>query len=80
MPRQLTLLIISTLCAISSLMAQRVDTLHVFSPSMQKAIPNLVILPESYDRTQRYPVIYLLHGHGGNYNSWLRQSSPNCPT
>ncbi|MDE6461371.1 MAG: esterase family protein [Muribaculaceae bacterium] len=79
MTRRLSFLIISTLCAFFSMMAQRVDTLHVFSPSMQKNIPNLVILPEGYDHTQRYPVIYLLHGHGGNYNSWLRQVKPELP-
>lgn len=31
-----------------------------------------VTLPESYDydTTVRYPVVYLLNGHGGNNNSW----------
>lgn len=55
--------------------AGHVDTLHIYSASMQKSIPCLVVLPESYDTTgPRYPVVYLLHGHSGTYTSWLREA------
>lgn len=30
-----------------------------------------VVLPDGYDGKRRFPVLYLLHGHGGNYRSWL---------
>jgi len=30
-----------------------------------------VILPEGYSPSRKYPVLYLLHGYGGNNNSWL---------
>ena len=29
-----------------------------------------VILPDGYDPTQTYPVLYLLHGAGGSYHEW----------
>jgi len=29
-----------------------------------------VILPDGYDPTQTYPVLYLLHGGGGSYHEW----------
>ncbi len=32
--------------------AQRIDTVEVFSPSMQKTIRNVVILPSDYGRTE----------------------------
>lgn len=45
----------------------------VYSASMQTNIDNLVILPGDYrpETDTVYPVLYLLHGHGGNYRSWL---------
>ena len=37
-----------------------------------KTIPFTVILPESYDTSARnYPVVYLLHGYGGDHSSWI---------
>ncbi len=35
------------------------------------ALPVRVYLPDGYDGRQRFPVLYLLHGHGDNYSSWL---------
>lgn len=38
---------------------------------MSKQIFNHVILPDGYNETQeRFPVLYLLHGAGGDYTSW----------
>lgn len=34
-----------------------------------------VILPKDYDENQRYPVLYLLHGIGGDENEW-KQANP----
>lgn len=52
-------------CGLGPVRAQRVDTVSVYSPSMDKQVKNLVILPEGYeaDPARRYPVVYLLHGH-----------------
>lgn len=50
----------------------RVDTIDVFSASMHKDIPCVVILPDRYDQTQAdYPVVYLLHGYSGDYLNWI---------
>lgn len=44
-----------------------------YSPSVQLNLKYTAILPAGYNRnrSRRYPVIYLLHGHTGNYTSWL---------
>ncbi len=50
----------------------RVDTFMVRSSSMQKTIPNTVILPANYDAQKSgFPVLYLLHGAGGTYKDWI---------
>lgn len=60
--------------------AQKVDTVSVTSPSMNIQLKNIVILPEGYqdNGTEAYPVLYLLHGHGGNFKSWL-DIKPSLP-
>ena len=61
--------------------AQRVDTVAVLSPSMHKTVKSVVVLPASYDQSpeKRYPVVYLLHGHGGNYAAYVNQTRPQLP-
>jgi S-formylglutathione hydrolase FrmB len=52
--------------------AATVDTIAVYSPSMKKSIKTCVILPDGYKKNGKaYPVLYLLHGHSGNYTSWV---------
>jgi enterochelin esterase-like enzyme len=36
-----------------------------------------VYLPPGYTTAKRYPVLYLLHGIGGDQNEWLGVASPN---
>lgn len=33
-----------------------------------------VLLPDGFDRSRRYPVLYLLHGAGENYASWVTKT------
>lgn len=50
--------------------AQIPDTAQVYSESMQKNIPALIILPENYDASATkltYPALYMLHGHSGDF-------------
>ncbi len=52
--------------------AKTVKTISVFSQKMGREIKNVVILPENYNESVQYPVVYLLHGYGGNHESWLK--------
>lgn len=69
--KRLLLLPITLLLCIVSLCAQQVDTVTIHS-KMGHDLKNVVILPQSYaEGNTRYPVVYLLHGCGGNYASWI---------
>jgi S-formylglutathione hydrolase FrmB len=35
-----------------------------------QALPVNVMLPDGYDGKRRFPVLFLLHGHGDTYDSW----------
>ncbi|NDV59615.1 alpha/beta hydrolase family protein [Bacteroides sp. 519] len=48
--------------------ASKVDTILVRSTSMNKDIQVVTVVP---DKKGTYPVIYLLHGYGGNAKSWI---------
>jgi S-formylglutathione hydrolase FrmB len=51
--------------------AGNTDTIAVYSKAMHKNIPCVVITPAGYKTGGRhYPVVYLLHGYGGNYAQW----------
>ncbi|MDO8368280.1 MAG: alpha/beta hydrolase family protein [Saprospiraceae bacterium] len=68
----LNLLIFNGLIVPNTAYSAYVDTLEIFSTSMRKNIKCLVVAPESYHVTGKpYPVLYLLHGHGGNFAGWL---------
>ncbi len=52
--------------------AFQLDTLVIESHSMDKQISNLVILPDDYNSQNiSFPVVYLLHGAGGDYTNWV---------
>ena len=53
--------------------AGTVDTLEIQSKYLKKATKVVVIQPSSTgNKTSIYPVIYLLHGYGGNYATWAK--------
>lgn len=56
-----------------SVRAARVDTVLVKSPSMNKNVEVIFILPDkAFDKKPHAcPVIYLLHGHGNNARCWI---------
>jgi S-formylglutathione hydrolase FrmB len=58
-----------------NLLAAKVDTLVVFSKSMNKNTKACVVTPENYNKTTSYPVLYLLHGYSGNYSTWVKDFS-----
>ncbi len=51
----------------------RLLTLHLLSAAMGEVEPVDVLLPAHYDASgrTRYHVLYLLHGAGGDYRSWI---------
>jgi S-formylglutathione hydrolase FrmB len=68
------LVIILCMLICKSLYAGTVDTVSIRSASMKKNIKCVVIKPDTYKNTnQFFPTIYLLHGHGGRYDNWIRR-------
>jgi S-formylglutathione hydrolase FrmB len=51
----------------------QVDTVAIYSKAMQQYRKAVVIKPyhRDIDSIQYYPVVYLLHGYGGNYANWI---------
>jgi len=48
-----------------------VDTVVTYSRGMHKEIKAVVVKPSLYSRSDSFPVVYLLHGHSGNYRDWV---------
>ncbi len=64
-------IILVVFCAIGALFGAQVETREIPSHAMGRTIPARVILPAAYPAdTSRFPVLYLLHGYGGNYRNW----------
>ncbi|QIP12656.1 esterase family protein [Spirosoma aureum] len=58
-----------------SAFSAKVDTLDIPSAAMQKNLRAAVVLPSSYAKSKAsYPVLYLLHGGGGQFNDWLSKT------
>ena len=74
MKKSYLLLSIFLIIGIVSTFAAKVDTVLTFSPTMNKEIPAIVITPDSYNGETQLPVVYLLHGHSGNFSSWTSSS------
>lgn len=72
MKKNYLLLIITLLLFQTGLNAQCAKEINVFSKSMNKDIKTVVTVPQNYnqDNSVKYPVIYLLHGYGGNQQTW----------
>ena len=53
--------------------AATVDTIRTYSVAMKKEIRVVVIKPDNRSSKSTFPVVYLLHGHGGDYSNWIKQ-------
>jgi S-formylglutathione hydrolase FrmB len=50
----------------------------VKSSILNKEVPYAIYLPADYENSERtYPVVYLLHGYGDNYASWIQFGEVN---
>jgi S-formylglutathione hydrolase FrmB len=57
--------------SIQFLYAASVDTVEVMSTAMNKKIKAVVVTPADYAKGKDYPVVYLLHGFGDSYRTWV---------
>ena len=63
------------LSVFGSLHAAEVDTVLIYSVSMDKNIPAVVVKPDVYSIDQKdFPVVFLLHGYSGNYLNWSQKT------
>jgi S-formylglutathione hydrolase FrmB len=62
------------LCLFNSAIAGTVDTVNIPSIAMKTSFKAIVIKPETYKDKKSFPVVYLLHGHGGSFDNWIRLS------
>lgn len=74
--KKLSSLFLCLIGSIFALSAANVDTITVPSPSMNKAVEVVVVMPSGVQKN--VPVIYLLHGYSGNARSWIG-IKPNLP-
>jgi putative tributyrin esterase len=55
-----------------------VKTVEFNSESVGRKMKYNIVLPAKYEQsTDRYPVLYLLHGYSGNYTNWSRMGVPD---
>jgi len=55
-----------------------IEQQSVKSTILSKDVKYSIYLPPNYESsTQTYPVIYLLHGYGGDNNSWIKRGNIN---
>lgn len=48
------------------------EGMSIYSPSLKQEVSYAIILPEGYEHSDtEYPVLYMFHGIGGDYTSWL---------
>lgn len=52
--------------------SSRVDSLY--SESLGRIMPFSVLLPSGYNPGSSYPVLYLFHGRGADYQTWISRS------
>ncbi|MFO7824377.1 MAG: alpha/beta hydrolase-fold protein, partial [Cyclobacterium sp.] len=55
----------------------KIDTIQYASKTVDTFRRAFVYLPPDYSETRKYPVLYLLHGIGGDEEEWLRGGRPH---
>jgi len=54
----------------------KIDTIIYYSKTVGTKRKALVYTPPSYTKAKKYPVLYLLHGIGGDEKEWLKGGQP----
>lgn len=77
--KKITFSIFTIVCFLSSFAQKQVDTITVFSGAMKNSMKTVVVKPANYfGNTQKFNVVYLLHGYSGAYNNWIKKM-PSLP-
>jgi len=56
--------------------AGKIDTIRYQSKTVGSTRKALVYTPPGFDKKKKYPVLYLLHGIGGDEKEWLKGGNP----
>ncbi len=68
----LLFLLVIPLPSVAREFEQTMRVQRFYSSSVERHLKYAVMLPRGYPHgAKRFPVLYLLHGHTGNYRSWL---------
>ena len=54
----------------------KIDSLTYFSSTVGNDRKAIIYTPPGYSKTKKYPVLYLLHGIGGDEKEWLKNGNP----
>lgn len=54
----------------------KIDSISYFSKTVDTIRRTLVYTPPGYTKKKKYPVLYLLHGIGGDEKEWLKGGNP----
>lgn len=71
MKNRIIVVLVLLLCAFHASAFEEREV-QVWSKSMNKNVPICVITPDGYSPTEKYPVIYMLHGYSDNHKSWAK--------
>ena len=74
MKRKIYSLLVALLACTTTLLAFNHEVANVHSPAMNKEVAVTILTPDGYSPTAEviYDVVYLLHGHSGNNESWFK--------
>ena len=66
-----SVLLLCILC-LAAADAATLETRQIPSEAMHKSYPAVIAIPDAYPQNAaaKFPVVYLLHGHSGNYTNW----------
>src|SRR5215203_4303218 len=53
-----------------------IDSVHYFSKTVDTTRRTLIYTPPGFSKKKKYPVLYLLHGIGGDEKEWLNGGKP----
>jgi putative tributyrin esterase len=58
----------------TSFAQSRIHAVSFYSPSVHDTMHAVVLLPSEYDHNRTYPVLFLLHGYGGDQTDWTERT------